>query len=177
MISENTTFDFTNFKSAFIPTGIVKIWGCQSHPPYNYLIKRIMQNPKYKKDGSTKDTDEFLVNDIAVPNHEILSKYIDAKYYIKLPNSQLKFTFLQVKQIFSESYCANYAAWLAYMVDVKVQYSLPATYASFGSPEVFRVSDDTKMNVPFFEKYLGIAIGELNYGIYDKATVGKLLTP
>ena len=33
------------------------------------------------------------------------------------------------------------------------------------------------MNVPFFEKYLGITIGELNYGIYDKSTVGKLLTP
>jgi len=174
---KNRTFDFANFKSAFTPTGVFKIWGCQSHPPFNYLIKRVMQNPKYKKDGSTKDSDEFLVNDIAIPGNEILSRYIDTKYYSKLPNGQLKFTFSQVKKIFSESYCANYAAWLAYSVDIKVQYSLPATYASFGSPEVFRISDDTKMNVPFFEKYLGITIGELNYGIYDKSTVGKLLTP
>lgn len=84
---------------------------------------------------------------------------------------------MQAKKIFSYQYYTNYAAWLAYMVDVKVQYSLPATYASFGSPEVFRISDDTKMNVSFFEKYLGIAIGELHYGIYDKTTVGRLLTP
>ena len=119
---KNTTFDFVKFKNAFTPTGIFKIWGCQSHPPFNYLIKRIMQNPKYKKDGSTKDSDEFLVNDIAIPGNEVLSRYIDTKYYSKLSNGQLKFTFSQVKKIFSESYCANYAAWLAYMVDVKVQY-------------------------------------------------------
>ena len=174
---KSKTFDYVNFKNAFNTTGIFKIWGCQSHPPFNYLVKKIMQNPKYKNDGTTKDTEEFIVNDIAVPNHEILSKYIDATYYTSLPNGKIKMTLLQIKKIFGNSYCANYAAWLAYSVDVKVQYSLPATYASFGSPEVFRISDDTKMNVPFFEKYLGISLGELNYGIYDTITIGKLLKP
>ncbi|OUL60339.1 hypothetical protein [Flavobacterium sp. AJR] len=174
---KNKIFDFANFKKAFTNDGMVKIWGCQSHPPFNYLIKKIMQNPKYKKDGTTADTQEFIVNDIAVPNHEVLSKYIEAKNYTKLSNGTIKLTLSQVKKIFSTSYCTNYAAWLAYSVDVKVQYSLPATYASFGSPELFRISDDTKMNVPFFEKYLGISIGELDYGIYDKPTITKFLTP
>ena len=135
-----------------------------------------LKNPLIK-DSTTIDTQEFIVNDIAVPNQEILSKYIDAKYYTKLPNGTIKLTLLQVKKIFSTSYYTNYAAWLAYNVDVTVRYSLPATYASFGSPDLFRISDDTKMNVPFFEKYLGISLGELNYGIYDKITIDKLLKP
>ena len=50
---KNKIFDFSNFKKAFVTGGIFKIWGCQSHPPYNYLIKRVMQNPKYKKDGKS----------------------------------------------------------------------------------------------------------------------------
>lgn len=174
---KNKIFDYNKFKNAFTNNGIVKIWGCQSHPPFNYLIKKIMQSSKYKKDGTTLDTEEFIINDIAVPNHEVLSKYIDVKYYSKLKNGTIKITLSQVKKIFASSYCSSYAAWLAYSVDIKVQYSLPATYASFGSPELFRISDDTKMNVPFFDKYLGISLGELNYGIYDKITIGKLLTP
>jgi hypothetical protein len=168
-------FDFINFKNAFSNTGVFKIWGCQSHPPFNYLIKRIMQNPVYKKDGTTKDTDEFIINDIATPNHSVLSKYIDKSNFTQLKNNKIMFTFLQVKKIFATSYNSNYASWLAYETDVKVQYSLPATYASFGSPEIFRISDDTKMNVPFFETYLGVRIGESDYGIYDKTTVAKLL--
>lgn len=174
---KNKIFDFTNFKKAFANNGIVKIWGCQSHPPFNFLIKRIMQNAKYKKDGTTPDTAEFIVNDIAIPGNDILSKYIETKNFTDMKNGTIKLTMAQVKKIFSTSYNGNYASWLAYNVDIKVQYSLPATYASFGSPELFRISDDTKMNVPFFDKYLGITIGELNYGIYDKATVTKLLTP
>ncbi|WP_339889401.1 hypothetical protein [uncultured Flavobacterium sp.] len=174
---KNKVIDYSNFKNAFLNDGVFKIWGCQSHPPFNYLIKKVMQNPLYKKDGTTKDTDEFIINDIAVPNHEILSKYIDSNQFTFMSNGKIKLTLLQVKKIFSTNYCSNYAAWLAYSVDVTVQYSLPATYSSFGSPEVFRISDDTKMNVGFFETYLGITLGELNYGIYDKASVTKLLTP
>lgn len=54
---ENKIFDFTNFKNAFTPTGIFKICGCQSHPPLNYILKRIMQSVNYKRDGTNKDTD------------------------------------------------------------------------------------------------------------------------
>lgn len=178
----NKTFDFSNFKNAFDTNGVFKIWGCQSHPPFNYLLKSIMKNGKYKKDGTTKDTDEFVItDDTKIPNghggfYEAVSKYMNANNYTKVGNNQIKITFLQLKKELANSYCANYAAWLAYMVDIKVQYSLPATYGSFGSPEVFRISDDTKMNVPFFETYLGITLGELNYRIYDNATVGRLLS-
>ncbi len=172
---KNKIFDFANFKSAFTKDGIFKIWGCQSHPPYNFLIKKVMQNPKYKKDGTTKDTDEFTINDIAIPGNEILSKYIQLKDYTALPGGKIKVTFSQVKSILAYSYCSNFAALLAYHVDIKVQSALPATYASFGFPELFRISDDTKMNVPIFEKYMGVTIGELNYGIFDKTTFEKLL--
>jgi hypothetical protein len=172
---KNKIFDYTNFKNAFSNTGIFKIWGCQSHPPFNYLIKRVMQNSKYKMDGTTLDTDEFIINDIAIPGHEILSKYIDIADFKLLSNGKIMVTLLQTKRIFAKNYRRNFAAWIAHQIDIKVQYSLPATYASFGSPEVFRISDDTKMNVPFFETYLGITIGESNYGVYDKSTVDKLL--
>ncbi len=178
---KNKIFDYTNFKNAFSTNGIFKIWGCQSHPPFNYLIKRVMQNSKYKKDGTTKDTDEFImIDDTKIPDvnggfYQGVSKYIDTGDFSQLTNGKIMVTLSQIKRIFAKKYRKNYAAWLAYSVDIKVQYSLPATYASFGFPEVFRISDDTKMNVPFFETYLGITIGESDYGLYDKTTVDKLL--
>lgn len=178
---KNKIFDYTNFKNAFSNVGVIKIWGCQSHPPFNYLIKKVMQNSMYKKDGTTKDTDEFiLTDDVKIPNgnggfYEGVSKYIEAGDFTQLPKGKIMVTLLQTKRIFAKNYRRNFAAWLAHETDIKIQYSLPATYASFGNPEVFRISDDTKMNVPFFETYLGVTIGELDYGIYDKLTVAKLL--
>lgn len=177
----NKIFDYSNFKNAFDANGVFKIWGCQSHPPFNFLLKEVMKNPLYKKDGTSNDTDEFIINDTKIPKphgggfYEEVSYYIDSGDCIKLPNGKIKVTLKQVKTIFSKSYRRNYAAWLSSQVDIKVQYSLPATYASFGEPEVFCISNDTKMNVPFFETYLGIKT-ESNYGIYDRTTVDRLGT-
>lgn len=171
--------DYLQFKSAFTSTGIFKIFGCQSHPPFNYLLKSVMQNPKYKKNGSTLDTEEFVVKDIRIPKphggvYDPVSTFVDSSLFTDIGGGKIKFTFLQIKTIFSDQYCLSFAAKLASEVDITVQYSLPATYASFGSPEYFRISKDTEMNVPFFNTYLGIRIGELNYGIYDRPTILRL---
>ena len=175
-------FNFTHFKNAFKTDGKFKIFGCQSHPPFNYLLKAIMKNSKYKKNGGISDTDEFVIDDLRIPkphgggNYDPVSSFIPPTLYTDLGNGKIKLIFSDIKTIFSSSYCENFAAKLAVKVDITVQYSLPATYASFGQPEYFRISKDTEMNVPFYSTYLGVKIGELKYGLYDKVTV-TLLQP
>lgn len=169
----NRIFDFANFKQAFTDNGIVKIWGCQSHPPFNFLLKRVMQDPQYRKDGSTPDSEEFIIKNAAFENYGEITDYLAKDAYTELSNNRIVMTLLQLKKTFSYDYCNNFAGFLAAGTDMKVQYALPATYASFGSPDYFRISDDTIMNIEFYNAYLKIPISELGYGIYEKTILLK----
>lgn len=176
---KNKTFDYAKFQKAFTPTGLVKIWGCNMNRFTNNLIKQIMKSSKYLRDGKTSDSTIFTIKDTLFQNGDgtqhSVSEYIYTDCRTAPKNGLFEMTMLQVKKQFARNYWDSYPAWLSNNCNIKVLSALPSTYALFSSPDLFRISDDTKGNINFFEKYLKITIGEHNYGIYDQSTVQEML--
>ena len=170
----NKIFNFLHFKDAFTDTGIFKIWGCNMSLLLNNFIKQIMKNLNYKKDGTTKDEIIFIVKDNSFIDDKI-SDLIKDKFRSNVKNGKFEMTMLQIRKFLADRYYQNFAGLLSYYTDVSVLSALPGTYSSFSSPNYFRISDKTKENINIFEKYLQIQIGELNYGMYDKNTVSRLI--
>ncbi len=170
----------TNFKAAFATNGTFKVWGCNANAIMNYFVKKIIKSPLYKADGTTPDTAELSISDSTFYGEKVSARY---SAYIKSVNSatgEIIITMKNVKKALAADYLDSYAAKMAEALDITVQSALPGTYASIGAAQtgepstnadIFRISHDTKANVGIFKKYLSVGIGELNYGLFTKASV------
>lgn len=171
------------FKAAFASDGVFKVWGCNASGVINNLVKKILASPLYKSDGTTADSTEFTINEREAGKEQISVTY--QAYITSITAGKIKITMGNVRKLLAAEYLDSYAAKMAETLDITVQSALPGTYASIGvrqtgepasSDKIFRISHDTKANINIFEKYLAVSIGELNYGLFTKASVAHCKT-
>lgn len=169
----------TKFGNAFNIDAIVKIWGCSFPQNTNALFSKIRKNKKYSSTEIIADDtifsypkDHFYFQLDNKPIVDLTQQINNILKTTFLVNSNIELSFLQIKKIACFNYVNVYAAKLTENVGVKVQSALPATWAEI-DPN-FHISPTTFANVTFYQKHLGVTLGELNYGIYDKETVLRL---
>jgi len=173
--------NLTDFKNAFTTTGEMKIWGCSFPTALNSLFSRIRKNIEYRTDKTIPDNTVFKYS----PNHffgktpkedrgdltTLINGMLGTAYKV---TEQIDLSFLQIKKIACANFLNTYASNLVKHIGIKTQAALPATYSEI-TPN-FHISKLTKENVKFYEMHLKVNLGELDYGIYDTATVSNLIS-
>lgn len=180
-MTDAAAINATALKAAFAGDFIFKIWGCYSFKALNVLLKTALRSDSYKHDGTTADAIEF-----SAPNDKIgdykLSEWFPSYLnpLVSGDDKEVKITMGNLKKLLAYEYLNTYAASMAETLDITVQAALPSCYASIGATlkgesasnaNIFRISYDTKENVKVFKEYLDVDTGELNYGLYTKASV------
>ncbi|WP_296142953.1 hypothetical protein [uncultured Flavobacterium sp.] len=185
-----------NFKKAFHNTqGIIKLWGCSFPRDTNALYSKLRKdkNKIYQNSTPINDTDKLvypknhfwfmpsksdntpLLDSTGKPVQIDLTNQINGSLRTTYKvDAEIELTGLQIKQFMSYQYYAVFASFAAESFDIKIQAALPATYSEFNTKEFTGVSSNTFNTVKMYEVHLDVKIGELHYGIYDKATVTRL---
>jgi hypothetical protein len=172
--------DSKKFKNAFTSTGMIKIWGCSFPTSTNALFSKFRNNKSYSPiktiPDSTKFTfqpDTFWYYPEGEKPKDLITQINNVLRTTYKVTDLIELTFLQIKKILIRNYLDVYAGVMAADFGIKVQSALPATYAEI-TPD-FHIAPSTLANVTLYKKHLDVQLGESNYGIYDTATVKKLI--
>jgi hypothetical protein len=161
-----TSAQLKAFRSAFLPSGYIWVWGCNFPGGYNSFFSKVQRNSKYSP--SVDDEAIFDIGGLDKYEKELLNIYLYDRLKDPVTGARVKLRFADIKTLACRALTSCYSHQIARRVGIVTYGALVGTDAEYDKldPPLMAVNSRFARRFKFYKDHFGIDLDpeRRNYG-------------